>query len=225
MSFTSDPDAAVPDGELMTLLGSLAAHDRIRPHIVSGRKREHLHTWFGDLDVGLHAEHGLWSRPTRGDEWTRLVETGTEWRDDVRTIFEQFQTRTPRSSIEEKSASLAWHYRRCDPEFGSLQAKELRLHLAEVLSNMPLEVLQGNKVIEVRLHGVNKGAAALRILEHQTDGAVPVVLGDDRTDEDMFLVMPEDAITMVVGTRSSRARYRLRNPASVRQFLNVLARS
>ena len=82
----------------------------------------------------------------------------TAWREPVLAILREFAERTPGSLIEEKTAGFAWHYRSADPEYGAAQAKELSLHLATLLTNVPVEILPGDKVIEVRPHGIHKGA-------------------------------------------------------------------
>src|SRR5439155_1435527 len=76
-----------------------------------------------------------------------------EWRERALAILEQAAARTPGSLVEHKTVSLAWHYRMADPEFGAAQANELRLHLTELLSNLPVEIVAGAKMIEVRPHG------------------------------------------------------------------------
>lgn len=45
-----------------------------------------------------------------------------------------------------------------DPEYGALQANELKVHLTSLLSNAPVELLSGDKVVELRPHGIHKGA-------------------------------------------------------------------
>jgi trehalose 6-phosphate synthase/phosphatase len=49
-------------------------------------------------------------------------------------------------------------------------------------------------------------------------GAV-VAIGDDRTDEDLFAALPPSALTIHVGAVTTKARYRLADPAAVRRFL------
>ncbi len=54
---------------------------------------------------------------------------------------------------------------------------------------------------------------------------LPVFLGDDQTDEDGFKVIAKhNGISIFVGenTDSSAARYYLRSPAEVEQFLGLL---
>ena len=83
-----------------------------------------------------------------------------DWMARILPILEQFTDSTPGSQIEVKSASIAWHYRGAQREFGARQAHELRMLLGDALSNQPLEVLEGKKVIEVRLRGVSKAVVA-----------------------------------------------------------------
>jgi trehalose 6-phosphate synthase/phosphatase len=67
--FARSPELAAPDGELRDLLAALAAKPGARVHVVSGRRRDTLERWLGDLPLGLHAEHGYWSRAARGEPW------------------------------------------------------------------------------------------------------------------------------------------------------------
>ena len=137
------------------------------------------------MPIGLHAEHGLWSRAPGVSEWIARGEAPAEWRDRVRTILEQFAVRTPGSLVEEKSGSIAWHYRMADPEFGVQQASELRLHLAALLRQSPFEVLVGAKVVEVRPRGVSKSAIVRELRDFGRFTVSQVVAANPRiTDPD-----------------------------------------
>ena len=124
--------------------------------------------------------------------------------------------------VEEKTSSLAWHYRMADAEFGALQAKDLRLHLANALSNAPVEVLSGNRVVEVRPHGIHKGLIARMAVGEAAIGSAIVAMGDDRTDEDMFAALPDDAFTIHVGRGVTNARYRVPGHSAARAVLQAL---
>lgn len=222
------PAAAAPDAELLQLLSRLATREGTRVHIVTGRSRSSIERWLGDLPIGLHAEHGLWSRPSRDDEWRTMLQVSHEWNDRVRPIMEHFVSTTRGTFIEEKSASIAWHYRLATADhtngtsFGEFQARELRLLLGEMLSNAPVEVLTGNKVVEVRPQGVHKGAVVPLILETVGRPETILAIGDDRTDEDLFAALPDGSITVHVGPGASRALYRLNDPHEVRALLTSL---
>jgi trehalose 6-phosphate synthase/phosphatase len=221
--FADLPELARPDAELLKLLAALAARPATQVHIVSGRSREQLERWFGELPISLHAEHGFWSREPKATQWVPLMEpAGGEWKAQARRIFESFASRTPGAMVEEKMSSIAWHYRMADREFGSIQAKELIVHLANAFSNAPVEVLRGDKVIEVRPHGVNKGVVARVALAHAAPDACVLAMGDDRTDEDVFAVLPETAFSVHVGRGATRALYRVRHPSAAREILRQI---
>ncbi|MBK9265888.1 MAG: bifunctional alpha,alpha-trehalose-phosphate synthase (UDP-forming)/trehalose-phosphatase [Polyangiaceae bacterium] len=218
--FAPTPDEAAPDRALLELLARLSHRPQTEVHIISGRDRHTLERWFSGLSIGLHAEHGLWSRPEPGDDWRMLNEVPAHWKDRVLPTIEQFTRRTPGSLVEHKSASIAWHYRQADPEFGVFQAKELRLHLSEVLSNFPVHILPGDKVIEIKPQGVDKGQIVHRFFSNVSK-TILLAIGDDRTDEDIFAALPEGSIAIHVGPNPSRAPYRLDDFREARAFLRM----
>ena len=220
--FARTPDLAAPDAALRELLRRLCARPATQVHVVSGRKREALERWFGALPLGLHAEHGYWSR-LPGGAWVAADVGPTDWREPVLGILSDFAERTPGSLVEQKTAGFAWHYRAADPEFGAAQARELVLHLATFLMNVPVEVLQGDMVVEVRPHGVHKGRAVQAVLAHAAPGTLLLAIGDDRTDEDTFAALPEGAIAVHVGPAPSRAPLRIRDVGAARALLSAIA--
>src|SRR5207249_4305393 len=80
-------------------------------------------------------------RPAGSTTWVPRPLPPMEWRERALAILEQAAASTPGSLVEHKTVSLAWHYRMADPEFGAAQANELRLHLTEMLSNLPVEIV------------------------------------------------------------------------------------
>ena len=220
--FEPTPELAAPDDELLALLDRLARRKNTTVDLVSGRRHETIERWFGALPVGLHAEHGFWHR-RRGGVWEGTdVETGA-WREPVLDILRDFADRTPGALVEEKTAGLAWHYRAADPEHGAAQSRELTVHLSALLSNVPVEILQGDKVVEIRPHGVHKGRAVARALEGAARGTLVFAMGDDRTDEDLFAALPEGSIAVKVGAAESRAQLRVPNVAAARALLAEIA--
>jgi trehalose 6-phosphate synthase/phosphatase len=155
--FTATPELARPDAGLVRLLRSLASRADTEVHIVSGRSREALEQWVGGLPIWLHAEHGFWSRPPGHAEWTPAADIHGSWREPVLAILRDITARTPGSLIEVKAVAIAWHYRLADLETGARRANELRIHLNQLLSNHPVEILAGNRVLEIRPYGVHKG--------------------------------------------------------------------
>ncbi len=223
--FAPTPDLAMPDADLLALVRHLAALPRARVHIVTGRSRESVERWFEELPVGLHTEHGYWERTGPGAPWTCITEASLEWKEAVRLVLEDVTSRTDGSMIEDKTAGVAWHYRATEPQLAQTRLRELRTRLVELPEASQYELLEGSKVLEVRLHGVNKGAAVQSILTARHEAGAILCAGDDRTDEDMFAALPEDAVSIHVGLGRSRATYRVRSPAELRRVLWSLASS
>ena len=216
------PELAAPDGELLLLLEDLASSPGLQVDIVSGRPRESLEQWVGHLPVSLWAEHGFWRRQQGSDRWESAIPPASEWMTRVQPILDQFAAGTAGARVEVKTASMAWHYRDAARDFGRRQAHELRLVLGALLSNQSVEVLEGKKVIEVRMRGVNKGMVARRIHAEAGANVALVAIGDDRTDDDLFRGLPSGAISVAVGERSAAAGFRLDDHRSVRRLLRSL---
>jgi len=218
------PEFAVPDAALLELLSELAELSGVEVCVVSGRPRSDLAGWFDELPLHLVAEHGVWSKRARTNEWRCHIDPSTlDWIADARHILQTYVERAPGSFLEEKTAGLSWHYRLVDPHRALALARELRVHLVRHFAQAPVSVLPGRKMIELRPQGIDKGSAVRDLLGLLQRELGIAAAGDDRTDEDLFAALPEDAITLCAGTRATRARYRVRGPAQVRRFLQVFA--
>jgi trehalose 6-phosphate synthase/phosphatase len=221
--FSAEPKHAKPDADLMSLLTALGSDPANQVTIISGRPRRTLEEWVGHLPISLIAEHGVWLR-NRGEQWRMLKTMTTAWKERVRPILQLYVDRLPGALLEEKEFSLAWHYRRADPEQASLRAKELLDDLAGYTRNIDVQVFEGNKVIEIRNSGVNKGNAGLEWLRQFNPDFI-FAIGDDWTDEDMFRALPPSAFSVRVGLATTSARYYLSEPATVRRMLHELSNS
>jgi trehalose 6-phosphate synthase/phosphatase len=221
--FARAPDLAAPDRELLALLAALAAKPGVDVHVVSGRRRETLERWLGELPVGLHAEHGYWSRMGPGEPWVAVNGVDVTWQSRVREVLDEATAVTPGALVEEKTTSLAWHWRMAEPELGDQRARELWRRLERETADEPLELLGGDKVIEVRPRGISKALVLERVLS-ATERPLPTVaaMGDDVTDDDMFGALPPGAISISVGFRPSQARYRVARPRGARALLESL---
>ena len=222
MPFATRPELALPDVGLLALLEKLALVPDLDVHVVSGRSRAFLERHFGALPIGLHAEHGFAWRMRGEPSWTTAVPTAPEWRDRVVALLERVARHVPGSHVESKEQSVGWHFRQVDPAFAATIVKELRLHLLELLSNVAATVVEGNRVLEIRPQGVHKGQAVARALGASAQPVQALVVGDDRTDEDMFLAAPAGTVTVRVGPGPTAARYRIADPAAVRTLLRSL---
>lgn len=220
VGFKKEIDEASPDAELYNLLDAFVADEKNTLVIISGRKHTTLEQWFGEKNYTLIAEHGAWKKNSDGG-WEQLPGLSTNWKSEVQKLMEGYTDKTPGSFIEEKSYSLAWHYRKVQKGLGTLRANELMDNLQYHLNTYGLKMLDGDKVVEVKNADVNKGRATLNLL-HDTDYDFILAIGDDRTDEDTFKALPEKAISIKVGSNVSAAKYYLENQEEVRDLLNFL---
>jgi len=104
----------------------------------------------------------------------------------------------------------------------SILVKELTDYLLSFTSNMNLQVMQGNKVIEIKNAGIDKGSAVLKLISNINYDFI-LAIGDDWTDEYLFKMLPESAYTLRVGMIQSYARYNILNYSEVRKLLATLA--
>jgi len=218
--FKKNPNDAKPDEELHNILYKLEEDPKNIITIISGRDRESLENWFEGHKINLIVEHGVWIKKY-GKDWKMLANTNDAWKPSIRPSLEIFVDRTPGSFIEEKNYSLVWHYRKSEPEQGELRANELKDELTTMIANHNLEILEGNKVIEVKSGGINKGMAALQFLQNQNFDFI-IAMGDDWTDEYMFRELPESANTIKVGLKHTAAKYKVDSVKTVRSFLTDL---
>src|SRR5690606_34113742 len=136
-----------------------------------------------------------------------FIETATR-------IMEKHAERTKGTFVEPKASSVAFHYRRANP----YAAREcLRVLQPELISSLPQEahLLEGHKVLEVRMRGVDKSAAVHTALSHSPEDTSVLAAGDDRTDEDLFLALPPGAVAVKVGPGPTAAQLRVETPAEL----------
>jgi trehalose 6-phosphate synthase/phosphatase len=225
---TLQPHAAVPadakpSPRVVDLLAVLARFARV--FVISGRSADVLDQWLGSLPIGLACEHGL-NLKEPGAEWPeREPIDRTVLEDVVRPVLRDFVERTPGSKIEDKAASIAWHYRTADPKFGFWRAKELYALLEERLRGSEFSVLSGSRVVEVRHRQMSKAHIADQLLQRYQAADPVICVGNDRTDEEMFDAVlrsgRDRVVTCHVGGRHTIGQYYVETPA---QLLNQLER-
>jgi len=215
------PEKAKPDAGLLRLLGNLLGLKNAEVVIISGRDKETLQEWFADLNVGLIAEHGAWIKAPKA-KWTTIQPLTGQWKAELAPTLRHYVDRTPGSFIEEKDFSLVWHYRRVDPALAERRLSELKDTLLQLAAAYNLGVLEGKKIIEIKNSGVDKGQAALKWLARSKWDFI-LAIGDDRTDEDLFGILPQGAYSIRVGVSPSQARFNVGTPKDVRTLLQELS--
>ena len=123
--------------------------------------------------------------------------------------------------IEDKHASVVWHYRNADEEIATLRINELKDDLTEILKSEPkLHVLEGDKVLEIKSILYDKGTVTTRIINKKNYDFI-LALGDDNTDENLFRAIPSHGFTIKVGCNPTSARYNIRDQSEIVNILSL----
>lgn len=112
----------------------------------------------------MAAEHGAFYK--ENGVWHKNIKK-KEWGAGILSILQMFVDRTPRSHLEVKETALAWHYRESDAWLGTLRAQQLVNTLISLCTRQKLQILQGNKVIEIKSPDCNKGSEVGRLLANR----------------------------------------------------------
>lgn len=220
--FSKDYRDVSPPKIVTDLLAKLGRDEHNAVVLISGRSPEDLEKWFGGLPISLVAEHGAAIRRAGNIRWKTIEKVDTEWKRIVRPALERYAKLTPGATIETKPHSLVWHYRAAPPYYAQKYAITIKRAFKPIVKQYGLQILQGNKVIEIKNPRISKGKAAENWLNRGYDFMLSI--GDDATDEELFAALPEFAHSIKVGRGLTAARYRVPSYNEVIEILKLLAK-
>ncbi|MDE3268666.1 MAG: bifunctional alpha,alpha-trehalose-phosphate synthase (UDP-forming)/trehalose-phosphatase [Pseudomonadota bacterium] len=217
-----EPEQALIATPIADLLAALQAQG-MEVLVISGRSRKFLWQQFKRLHIRIVAEHGAEYYDCRA--WRTLVSTPIDsWFYLALQIMHHYGRLVPSSFVEVKKYSICWHYRNSPVFYADYQARKLMEELEFGLASFPVQISSGKKIIEVKAMEADKGKFYNWFSQNVlSNSATPVVAcGDDRTDEDLFIALRPDDISIKVGMEETKARYRLRAQQEVVEFLRML---
>ena len=218
VEFNEKPNLAIPSPQLLKTIEKLIQQPNTDVVIISGRDQLFLDKWFGKMKLTLVAEHGYF---IKNEKWMEKLNNNKEWIQNLLPIFNSFTDRTPGTFVEEKQNSLVWHYRKTDPELANNRAVELKT-VIKSLAPESISLMDMDKAIEITNSQFNKGTAVSDIISKKNYDFT-LCIGDDVTDENMFINLNEEAYTLKVGKKTTAAKYYIKNPAEVKKLLKLLA--
>ena len=208
-----DPTRAHPNPESIRLLASLADTDNTHAAAVSGRSLQDLAALSGlPADVQLVGSHG--SEFDTGFEQA-LSENQVGLLDELITELRSLARETPGLLVETKPASVAFHYRRANPDEA---APVVQAVLEGPGTRAGVHVKLGKMVAELAVVDTNKGTA-LNTLRKRVGADAVVFFGDDVTDEDGFAVLGASDLGVKVGAGETLASERLADTDEVTEAL------
>ena len=211
------PDAVVPDARRTEVLRRLSIRLNGRVAILSGRTIAEIDRIAESAAASASGVHGLERR--RADGSLDHAPADPAVRDAV-VAFKRFARTRPGTIVEDKAVSAGLHYRGAPTEAEA--AKALARDLADETG---LALQSGHLVVELKTPGTDKGTALKAFMrEPPFAGAIPVMLGDDLTDEDGFGAAIElGGFGVLVGTpRPTSAIHGLPDVDAVLRWLDAV---
>lgn len=216
--FYAHPAKAYPTAEILDILRKIKSDPSNTLIINSGRDRSTLDNWFGQLSIGLAAEHGAFYK--ENGVWHTKVQQ-IEWPEEIVRLLKYTLKETPNSRLEIKETALVWHYRNVDIWLAELRVSQLINELNILCPRQNLQLMKGNKILEIKPIEFSKGKEVLRLMEQDNYDFI-MAIGDDTTDEEMFAVLPADGVSVKIGAISRAARFNLPYQQQTIPFLSML---
>jgi len=214
-----DPEEAFLLPGMKELLDELRGIAGVHIAVVSGRALCDVRLKVG-LDVTYAGNHGLEIEGSGIDFVDKDAKAAAGIVSRICEDLRDAVARIPGAVLEMKGLSASVHFRRVrEEDEGRLAAA---VHEAAARYSEQIAVLPGNKILEIRPRVTShKGTAAQLILQSLSAGSdvLPVCIGDDLTDEDMFRQFPEGITVRVGRCEDSAAKYCLRGVPEVAEML------
>ena len=175
-------------------------------------------------DLSKRVPNALWRFGNHGlrsaAPGERMADTVTEAPDGLICRLQSVISAFDGVRLEKKGPVLAVHYRAA-PDKGEQLALQLESALAEY-SDYALQ--SGKMVLEAKPSGANKGVCLEKAMRaFPFEGRVPIMIGDDKTDEDAILVANRlGGWSVKVGEGASAAEYRLTSHKDVENYLKEM---
>jgi alpha,alpha-trehalase len=218
-----DPAKAAMEQPIWSALETLSRRDDLLPVVLSGRSLADLKARVGISEIVYAANHAL-EISGRG---LRFIEPFAAARSELLArISESLAVHLraiPGASVEYKGLTTSVHYRHT--AVSNFRDVERIVHTVVAPGVSPFFIEVGKMVLEIIPKAEwHKGAAVCWINSRLSGrGNLSIYIGDDRTDETAFRRL-SDGITVCVGNPEwSAARYYVRSPGDVGDFLAWLS--
>jgi trehalose 6-phosphate phosphatase len=210
------PEDVGPEAWRTSLLVKLVERLDGRLAVISGRSLAEVDRILEGVVTAVAAVHGLVRRRPDGAIEQAEPSPGLI---PARQRIDAFCAEHPGVHVEDKGLSLAIHFRQA-PEL----AEEVRREAEAISADTGLALQLGDMVAELCTPGLDKGAAVKAFMrEPPFEGAVPVFVGDDLTDENGFRAARRlGGVSILVGPeRPTDADMRLADVPAVRAWLET----
>jgi trehalose 6-phosphate phosphatase len=223
------PIADHPDDVLLppatrNVIETLRDSEGVEVGIVSGRGLNDLRERVDIDGISYAGNHGL-EMCTDGERHTHPdAEDAVDDIARLTSLLDEKLAGVEGAFVEDKGVTASIHYRLASEK----RVPEVREAVRDAVEDDDVRVTTGKKVIELRPDVEwHKGRAIRWLYDRRVpddETWLPLYVGDDRTDEDAFHVLPDTGLGVKVGHEPPTvASYRVADPAAVRKTLTWLA--
>jgi trehalose 6-phosphate phosphatase len=215
-AYSPHPDSVMLSDETKAALGRIAAHRRVHVGIMSGRRRATLQRLVRIPHVEFYGLYGS----ENGNGFDISILTALYLRQVLDAMADESAAMRG-IEVEDKGASVAIHFRDAPQATRRAAAQIIRSAVSD--SHGDLHVMETDTAWDVVPSEVQgKGSAIRHVLANATHSFLPIYVGDDISDEPAFEELRRGITVRVGPARPTKARYRLRDPEEVLEFLNRL---
>jgi trehalose-phosphatase len=211
------------------LLAELSKSSHCRLAIISGRSLKDVRKMVGVSGIIYSGNHGL---EMRGPQIRFQSPVSKKHKAILRQLHRRLVGKlSPIKGvlIEDKGLSLSVHYRLAAAKDRPLVKTVFRQITSVYTERKQIRVKPGKMVLEIFPPVEwNKGKAVQWLLKNaavNNTRIMPIYIGDDVTDEDVFRILKHRGLSIYVGKPGkSRARYYVKNTDEVHDFLSLIAK-
>lgn len=213
---TKAPELVKLSDKTRALIHEISGHAHVA--IISGRRAADLHKFFNSKKAHLIGNHGLEDSFFKSGGRRKFEEICAEWIQQLNrglTFSEDF-------FVEDKALSLSLHFRTVRNKKKLLE----RLHRQiEHLKPSP-RIILGKSVVNLVPNGAPHKGDALKALMKRLKVRNALYVGDDVTDEDVFLLQDDRIVTVRVGRKvTSEADYYIKRQGEINHMLSYILKS
>jgi len=224
----SRPGLAKLSPKVKNSIKKLQKNPRFTLAIVSGRSLENIKKMVGIKNLIYAGNHGL-EIEGRGIRFSKAITViaSRPIMKKIGILLHKELRHIKGVKVEDKGATLSVHYRMAAASDKSLVKDKFKRIVSPYVYAKKVRLSAGKEVLEVRPNlRWDKGEAVKWLLKGKKN-TLPLYLGDDVTDTDVFRAIKGKGISIFIGSpkRSKGADYFLRNTKDVESFIERLLKS
>lgn len=223
--FADNPAEAYPLPGVIEHIKQLKETKKYFISLITGRRLKDLRKFIRLKGIYYAGTHGLEIITADGKGLSPGKDRGLKSTDlnNIRDFLKKEYLIDPDYSLEDKGLVLTLHHPL------SIDKNKIIKHLETIIRKREYEILPGRKIVEIRPCFWNKGDAVKLLIreikeKNKIDNYLPIYIGDDTTDEDVFRILNNGVGIYVENEDKANtlADYTVKDPAEVLEFLQKL---